>query len=429
MCLLLRSSWLTVEGGRQIGAAGVLHRRGGPAASAVSVSAAAAVPLRLCGIPHMSPPSQCSSLGECPARRPGHPLTTPAPTPTCGAGSRMTVRVWTTSIGCVGRRASGARYARASRGGSSRTVDGRVSVRSSRLADGRDDLPWDADAVDGMVRGGVADDQPKAWDLCSGSEAVLGIGSEQTAWAMLHRYRTAMVRPGRDRLGTIVEVDETVIGGPAARTPGTRRAGQDAGRDRGRTGRKSARPLPHADHRRREHRLTAAVPAGPRGARDNRDHRRVAEYPSACGRSTPTSPSRSPHRGCTLTNCCRACIASHRWCSAGCWAPTKAASSPGTCRHTWTSSRSASTAGDPARAACSSTACSSSPFKHPRAPTGRPSPTPGPAAALPRRHRTTSAYGLRASLVSPSIAHGVTNQPETSMNPDLLQRDGGLISA
>jgi hypothetical protein len=47
-----------------------------------------------------------------------------------------------------------------------------------------------------------------------GLKRVLGIGSEQTAWAMLHRYRTAMVRPGRDRLGTIVEVDETVIGGP-----------------------------------------------------------------------------------------------------------------------------------------------------------------------------------------------------------------------
>ena len=43
-----------------------------------------------------------------------------------------------------------------------------------------------------------------------GLKRVLGIGSEQTAWAMLHRYRTAMVRPGRDRLGTIVEVDETV---------------------------------------------------------------------------------------------------------------------------------------------------------------------------------------------------------------------------
>jgi hypothetical protein len=55
-----------------------------------------------------------------------------------------------------------------------------------------------------------------------GLKRVLGIGSEQTAWAMLHRYRTAMVRPGRDRLGTIVEVDETVIGGPQ---PGRRGRG------------------------------------------------------------------------------------------------------------------------------------------------------------------------------------------------------------
>jgi hypothetical protein len=42
LCLLLRSSWLTVEGGRQIGAARVLHRRGGRAAVAVSVGMAVA---------------------------------------------------------------------------------------------------------------------------------------------------------------------------------------------------------------------------------------------------------------------------------------------------------------------------------------------------------------------------------------------------
>ena len=46
LCLLLRSSWLTVEGGRQIGAVGVLHRRGGRAAVAVSVGMAVGVPLR-----------------------------------------------------------------------------------------------------------------------------------------------------------------------------------------------------------------------------------------------------------------------------------------------------------------------------------------------------------------------------------------------
>lgn len=47
-----------------------------------------------------------------------------------------------------------------------------------------------------------------------GLKRTLGIGAEQTAWAMLHRYRSAMVRPGRDRLTGVVEVDEAYFGGP-----------------------------------------------------------------------------------------------------------------------------------------------------------------------------------------------------------------------
>jgi transposase-like protein len=42
---------------------------------------------------------------------------------------------------------------------------------------------------------------------------VLEIGSYQTAWAMLHRIRSVLVRPGRERLTGRVEVDETYIGG------------------------------------------------------------------------------------------------------------------------------------------------------------------------------------------------------------------------
>jgi hypothetical protein len=53
-----------------------------------------------------------------------------------------------------------------------------------------------------------------------GLKRVLGIGSEQTAWAMLHRFRTAMVRPGRERLRGTVEVDETFLGGPEPGRPG-----------------------------------------------------------------------------------------------------------------------------------------------------------------------------------------------------------------
>jgi transposase-like protein len=46
-----------------------------------------------------------------------------------------------------------------------------------------------------------------------GLQRVLGLGSYKTAWAMLHKLRRAMVRPGRDRLKGIVEVDETYWGG------------------------------------------------------------------------------------------------------------------------------------------------------------------------------------------------------------------------
>jgi transposase-like protein len=44
-----------------------------------------------------------------------------------------------------------------------------------------------------------------------GLQRVLGLGSYQTAWAMLHRLRRAMVRPDRERLHGTVEVDETYL--------------------------------------------------------------------------------------------------------------------------------------------------------------------------------------------------------------------------
>jgi len=44
-------------------------------------------------------------------------------------------------------------------------------------------------------------------------QRALAIGSYQTAWAMLHRLRSVLIRPGRERLTGRVEVDETFIGG------------------------------------------------------------------------------------------------------------------------------------------------------------------------------------------------------------------------
>lgn len=46
-----------------------------------------------------------------------------------------------------------------------------------------------------------------------GLQRILGIGSYRTAWSWLHKLRQAMVRPGRDRLSGLVEIDETFIGG------------------------------------------------------------------------------------------------------------------------------------------------------------------------------------------------------------------------
>jgi transposase-like protein/predicted RNA-binding Zn-ribbon protein involved in translation (DUF1610 family) len=46
-----------------------------------------------------------------------------------------------------------------------------------------------------------------------GLQAILGIGSYRTTWSWLHKLRTAMVRPGRDLLSGIVEIDETWVGG------------------------------------------------------------------------------------------------------------------------------------------------------------------------------------------------------------------------
>ncbi|HEX7071237.1 MAG TPA: IS1595 family transposase, partial [Rhodothermales bacterium] len=46
-----------------------------------------------------------------------------------------------------------------------------------------------------------------------GLQRVLGLGSYETAWAWQHKYRRAMVNPGRKKLSGKVEVDETFFGG------------------------------------------------------------------------------------------------------------------------------------------------------------------------------------------------------------------------
>ena len=57
-------------------------------------------------------------------------------------------------------------------------------------------------------------------------QRALEIGSYPTAWAMLHRLRSVLVRPGRDRLAGTVEVDETYLGGEEPGLRGGRARGK-----------------------------------------------------------------------------------------------------------------------------------------------------------------------------------------------------------
>ena len=66
--------------------------------------------------------------------------------------------------------------------------------------------------ADGVVSGDVAHNQQKNGVSALGLQRALGLGSYKTAWLMLHKLRQAMVRPGREGLQGVVEVDETYWG-------------------------------------------------------------------------------------------------------------------------------------------------------------------------------------------------------------------------
>ncbi|WP_311380944.1 IS1595 family transposase [Arthrobacter sp. ISL-28] len=53
-----------------------------------------------------------------------------------------------------------------------------------------------------------------------GLQRVLGLKSYETAWAWMHKLRRAMVRPDREMLSGLVEVDESFIGGVHRGMPG-----------------------------------------------------------------------------------------------------------------------------------------------------------------------------------------------------------------
>ena len=83
-------------------------------------------------------------------------------------------------------------------------------LRVSEFGNGRHHLPGHSEAARGLVSGDVGSQKNGASAI--GLQRELGLGSYDTAWTWLHKLRRAMVRPDRDRLSGIVEVDETYWG-------------------------------------------------------------------------------------------------------------------------------------------------------------------------------------------------------------------------
>jgi hypothetical protein len=220
----------------------------------------------------------------------------------------------------------------------------------------------------------------------------LEIGSYPTAWAMLHRLRQVLARPGRDRLAGRVEVDETYIGGEEPGLRGGRAKGKKAlvgvavevreprgyGRCRMEIVRDGSAASLHPF-------VTAHVEPGATVITDAwMGYHGIASLGYAHQpRSQAAARARGEDPG--ALRCYPGCTASPPWPSGGCWAHIKAGSMTRTCRPTSTSSASASTGGDPGAGGWSSTACLSSPSATIRCATATWSPIPGRRRPRPRR--------------------------------------------
>ena len=167
----------------------------------------------------------------------------------------------------------------------------------------------------------------------------LEIGSYQTAWAMLRRLRSVLVRPGRERLSGIVEMDETFIGGEEAGLPGGRAKGKkslvgvavEVRQPRG-YGRCRMEILPDASAGSLRPFLTHHVEPGATVITDGwKGYHGVAGLGYVHVRRSRGPPAPAAR---TQASCCPGCTGSPPWPGAGCWAPTRARSRTRTCRAT-----------------------------------------------------------------------------------------------
>ena len=202
-----------------------------------------------------------------------------------------------------------------------------------------------------------------------GLKRVLGLGSYQTSWTMLHRFRRAMVRPGRERLNGKVEVDETYVGirDPSKPLKGARRKshtlktlGRDRDRDAGAEGVRSDQVATDSGGLRK-----VFAPLCVWGCRTRRNGctptgRRPTDPCPSTGTFTILACTWAPMT--RRMSRCRGYIVWPRFSSAGFSAPTRARCSLPNSTTTWMNSHSGSTAAARVREDCCSIGCWSRPW-------------------------------------------------------------------
>ena len=160
-------------------------------------------------------------------------------------------------------------------------------------------------------------------------QRTLEIGSYQTAWAMLHRLRSVLVRPGRDRLAGAVEVDETYIGGEEPGLRGGRARGKKVltgiaveVQDPKGLGRCRMGPLPDASASSLHGFVPITWSLAP--ASSLTAGRATTESNNSATSTIGTASGPRWLEGTIPTSCSRRSTGSPPWSSAGSWAPTKA---------------------------------------------------------------------------------------------------------
>ena len=103
-----------------------------------------------------------------------------------------------------------------SRVGATRGWADRVrAARLQGLRDGRDDFRPDPHLADRLVPRDVAADESEERGQRPQSPTTTRALALRNDLTVLHKLRRAMVRPGRDRLRGLAEVDETYVNGPS----------------------------------------------------------------------------------------------------------------------------------------------------------------------------------------------------------------------